>query len=461
MTPPRQTHPNWKVDPVLKHAMEVCKEVMHMGKYISIDEQTIGFQGRHADKIRVTYKNAGDGFQADAICADGYTFNWYFRNQPAPQHFLNKGFSPLSSRVLCLLSQLPNKNYVCGMDNLYMSTKLSHACYTSAQKVMTHGVTRCNGRGLPKCITQQEVTRKEDLQRQRGTLKVAQLVNDPACDGFLALSLYDQKPVYLLTNACNNVEWIKKERSCWHKEKGKKVNVPYYRLNVIDMYNHNMNNVDIADQLRTVYRFFVWLRKRKWWWAMFFWSFEMLLTNAYVVYLKFQILHRHQPISHYEFHRQVALAWLKPDEYWGKKSEKKQRRSPRSHSSSSTESIVSTSIGARRSLYIQSEEKKETRCHRVTDASLHPFTGKLKDRLNISKMHLPIEATKSDSRCQLHHWAAKMRFRSSIVCATCNVTLCIKCFAHFHLVHDLVKSKAMIKKEICSEVKNLNNGGQV
>ena len=113
-----------------------------MGEYISIDEQTIGFQGRHTDKIRVSYKDAGDGFQADTICADGYTFNWYFRNQPAPPHYLNQGFSLLSSMVLSLLSQLPGGGgYVFGTDNLYMSTKLSHACYTSDQKVMTHGVT--------------------------------------------------------------------------------------------------------------------------------------------------------------------------------------------------------------------------------------------------------------------------------------------------------------------------------
>ena len=134
-----------------------------------------------------------------------------------------------------------------------MSTKLSRACYISDQKAMTHGVTRCSGRGLPKCIMQAEVTRKEDLQRQRGTLKVAQLVNDPECSGFISLSLYDQKPVYLLSNACNNIEWVQKERIVWHKEKGEKVKVPYYRLNVIDLYNHNMNNVDITDQLRTVY----------------------------------------------------------------------------------------------------------------------------------------------------------------------------------------------------------------
>ena len=55
-----------------------------------------------------------------------------------------------------------------------------------------------------------------------------------------------------------------KKRIVWDKEKGEKVKVPYYRLNIIDLYNHNMNNVDIVDQLRTVYRFFVWLRKIKW-----------------------------------------------------------------------------------------------------------------------------------------------------------------------------------------------------
>ena len=83
-------------------------------------------------------------------------------------------------------------------------------------------------------------------------------------DVCITLSLYDQKLVYLLSNTCSNLEWVQKERIVWHKEKGNNVKVPYYRLNVIDLYNHNMNNVDIVDQLRTVYRFFVWLRKRKW-----------------------------------------------------------------------------------------------------------------------------------------------------------------------------------------------------
>ena len=164
------------------------------------------------------------------------------------------------------------------------------------------------------------------------------------------------------------------------------------------------------------------------------------------------MLHNQKAMSHYDFHRQVALAWLKPKEYWPKK--KKTRQSPRIQSSVSTVSEESTSIGTRRSLFSQDTDKKAARCHRVTDKSLHPITGNLKDRLTTNMMHLPVKAIKKDSRCQLHYWAAKKKFRSNIVCSTCNVTLCIQCYEHFHLVQDLVKSKSTLKKEI-------DNDGQV
>jgi hypothetical protein len=64
--------------------MEISKKVMIMGKWISVDEQTISFKGRHVDKLRINYKKEGDGFQCDAICSDGYTFTVYFQNIAAP-----------------------------------------------------------------------------------------------------------------------------------------------------------------------------------------------------------------------------------------------------------------------------------------------------------------------------------------------------------------------------------------
>ena len=86
--PSRETHPNWKVHPLLKHMLQVSKEAVFMGKNLSCDEQTVGFQGHHRDKQRITYKKEGDGFLADCICGDGYTFAFHFRHQPASEKLI-------------------------------------------------------------------------------------------------------------------------------------------------------------------------------------------------------------------------------------------------------------------------------------------------------------------------------------------------------------------------------------
>ena len=134
---------------------------------------------------------------------------------------------------------------------------------------MIHGVTRPS-RGIPSCITQEAVTKKEDLLSTRGTMKASIFVGDSSVPSLVAASLYDTKPVYLISNACNKVGWTKKDRMLWHKDKGKKVSAPFYRLNLIDQYNYGMGNVDQADQLRLQYRSSYWLRNRNWWWSMFF-----------------------------------------------------------------------------------------------------------------------------------------------------------------------------------------------
>jgi hypothetical protein len=82
-------------------------------------------------------------------------------------------------------------------------------------------------------------------------------------------------------------------------------------LNVIHKYNHTMGHVDAADQLRGSYRIDIYARNQKWWWAIMFWAFGTLLTNAYVVYIKVNIaeegVDRKQLLSHYEFRKQIAL----------------------------------------------------------------------------------------------------------------------------------------------------------
>jgi len=91
--------PYFKIVPLLKHCVKVLKEVVVLGKNLSADEQTIGFQGPHQDKLKIDYKDEGDGFQADSLCSDGYTWIFYFCNQPAPKKYLDQGLSSLHAYV--------------------------------------------------------------------------------------------------------------------------------------------------------------------------------------------------------------------------------------------------------------------------------------------------------------------------------------------------------------------------
>ena len=135
---------------------------------------------------------------------------------------------------------------------------------------MVFGVTRKNGRGIPPCILQQEETTKEKIELARGTLKVAKLIGDEKINGLVAMSYYDTKPFYMLSNAAHNVEFVTKKRKLFDRSTNSMKEAPFYHLNVINDYNMHMNNVDIADQLRGNYCFDHWMRKSKWWWSMFF-----------------------------------------------------------------------------------------------------------------------------------------------------------------------------------------------
>ena len=70
-------------------------------------------------------KKEGDGFQCDALGSDGYTYTFFFRNQPAPQSYLDQYLCPLHARIVELLDQVVSKNHTIGMNNLYISAKKS------------------------------------------------------------------------------------------------------------------------------------------------------------------------------------------------------------------------------------------------------------------------------------------------------------------------------------------------
>ena len=51
---------------------------------------------------------------------------------------------------------------------------------------------------------------------------------------------------------------------------------------VVDRYNHNINGVDVADQLTMFYS--IQRKTRKWWRKLFLWMLETTIVNSYIVY---------------------------------------------------------------------------------------------------------------------------------------------------------------------------------
>ena len=318
---------------------------------------------------------------------------------------------------------------------------------------MVYGVTRKSGRGIPKCILQEEVKTKDELARVRGTLKVAKLVGDEKLQGLVAVSLYDTKPVYVLTNAIEQVKWIQKDRQLYDKTQNKKAPPPFYRINIIISYNYNMNNVDIADQLRGSYRWDHWMRKRKWWWSMYFWCIQMLLTNCYVLYKKYMILHNKKPLSQYLFKYRICMCWLH-ERYRPQLG----RRGRGQESSARVDSVVTApTVDDLSEITVCTRSTRKaspTRATRFTDKTLHPTEGSLKMRLDHTIQHWPLLKNADDSRCQMHAWATRGdKYRCNIVyCKVCNVHLCLQCYTAFHCIYDLVA----VKESFC-----LSYGGSV
>ena len=136
----------------------------------------------------------------------------------------------------------------------------------------------------------------------------------------------------------------------------KMIKVTFYRLNMIDNYKNNMNNVDIYDQLRILYRYYWWMHKQKWWWSIAFRALQMLQTNGYIIYCKYDKMNLKEPISHYKFIETIELTWLDKGKY-----DPKRQSTRRSQSLPINSSISLSRRSAHRTLYSSSTSSSTTR----------------------------------------------------------------------------------------------------
>ena len=87
----------------------------------------------------------------------------------------------------------------------------------------------------------------------------------PYLPSILALLVYDTKLVHYLSMCCNVLKRVQKIQQVYDPKTEMVRDAHFLPLNINDSYNHNMNSVDLSDQLQNVYQIDHWMSKYKWW----------------------------------------------------------------------------------------------------------------------------------------------------------------------------------------------------
>ena len=103
------------------------------------EQSGTGRANQSGAELHITCKRIVDGFQADTICEEGYTYALMFRHDIMPNSGQN-GLFDLHGKVFHLIQKLNHEWTRLFMDNLYNQRTLAGLAYK--EKALAHRVAR-------------------------------------------------------------------------------------------------------------------------------------------------------------------------------------------------------------------------------------------------------------------------------------------------------------------------------
>ena len=156
-----------KVDEFFGWMRFIFKEAWVLGQECSVDKQTCRMQGKSECKTQCgKFKHIGDRLQADCIANDGFTYDFYFCNEPVQKKWTNKGMCPIHGRLLHMFEGFRGSGHRLKMDNLFVSLNLACEAFCLKSRVMIHGVIRKSGRGVDPKVYIELLMGKANKQAQ-------------------------------------------------------------------------------------------------------------------------------------------------------------------------------------------------------------------------------------------------------------------------------------------------------
>jgi len=306
----RQPEQPWfyKLDPMMSTVRQNIQNAVEPASWLAVDELMIAYQGRSKHTIKIKNKPIKEGFKMWCLGFRGYiyTFRCHSGSESSEGIFKTRQFvqiEPLPSVTLAPTFQVPlvlcqhvrdlypEQHYLVFLDNLFLNVEVAHCLLAIGFAVM--GTTRKNAAGVPESLL---AVKNQDKTLQNKTTLVYNSVLAVVVSFCLCFLWQDNNAVIVITTAHSIHKQEDRTERLRRRPKKTSTNAslswPVFEgqstkwlciPEAIDDYNHSMNGVDTASQLR---RGFTCHKPYdcKWWRPIFYWLIDICANNAYLIW---------------------------------------------------------------------------------------------------------------------------------------------------------------------------------
>ncbi|KAI5692527.1 hypothetical protein M8J75_014971 [Diaphorina citri] len=286
----------WKLKPLLNRLNDNFMEHFIPMQHLNYDESMIAYFGRHGCKQFIRGKPIRFGFKAWCLNTfNGYLINFdiYQGRKDSAVSKYEKHFGKCAAPMVKMLDKMPREKklqYCLYFDNLFTGMNLLH--HLKEIGILGTGTIRENR--LPKeCKI---ISSKEIKKKPRGFIDSSR-----SSDNIIVARWQDNACVTVASTA-HAIQPLSVVKRYSHVEKKSiQIKIP----NMIHEYNKYMGGTDLMDE--NINRHRIAIRSKKWWWAIFSWTVDASIQNAWILH---NLSDRVNKQSQLQFRREIATTYL-------------------------------------------------------------------------------------------------------------------------------------------------------